>query len=133
MKRRRRMVLIIAVTVIIPVLYVAYRHVVPIGLGGSRQIVPFLFFSTDRGTYDSPDGSCSVSVYSNDAGAAHSGFFPSWVVRRHWWGREVAAKGYLKSSTGGVPLTWRGRCRFQILFTQGPYDDTEKPVEVSSD
>jgi hypothetical protein len=112
------------------VLGVVTVNVVPWGLGGVRQIVPYLCFSHARGTLCSPGGASAVAVVTNDAGAAHSGSFPSWVIVRHWWGKEVVARGYLKESEGPVPLVWTSETSFRLTFAKQRYGDDEEVVEV---
>lgn len=109
------------------------RQLIPSGLGGLKQIAPFLFFSINRGTFNSPDGEITLVVYSNDAGAAHSGAFPTWVVQKHWYGDEVVAKGYMAESHGLIPLTWISSRSVKIIFVKGRYDDTPEPKTIELD
>ena len=109
---------------------VGVRQLIPSGLGGMRQVVPFLFFSEKRATYTSPNNNITVAVYSNDAGAAHSGMFPTWVIMEHWYGDEVIAKGYLSSSRDTVPLVWTGPRTITIRFAKDRYDETPSPQTI---
>lgn len=103
---------------------------IPSGLGGMKQIIPYLFFSVDRGTSASPGGTSEVRVISNDAGAMHSGCFWTWVVVQHWWGKQVVAKGYLDSSQGPVPLVWLDETSFSITFVKSRYSRDNETVDV---
>ena len=110
---------------------VVWRQIVPAGLGGIRQVVPFLCFSQGRGKFQSPDGEITLIVYTNDAGAGHSGLFPSWIVQEHWYGDSLVAKGYLEESRGSVPLEWTGPRTFTIEFVRGRYDDAPAQQTVT--
>jgi len=121
---------LIAVGVIF-VAIVVVRQLIPSGLGGIQQVVPFLFFSESRGDFVSPSGDITLTVYTNDAGAGHSGLFPTWVIRKHWYGDEVVARGYLEDSQGPVPLAWTGPRTVNIRFVKGRYDDTPYPQTVT--
>jgi len=109
------------------------RQLIPTGLGGCGHVVPFLFFSEKRGEFESPGGEITLVVYTNDAGAAHSGNFPTWVVREHWYGDEVVAKGYLGESRGPVPLTWTTPRSARIVFVKARYDQTPDPQSIDLD
>ena len=131
-RKRKRLYAIIAIGVLI-VGILGVRQLIPTGLGGLRQVVPFLFFSEKRGEYKSPDGEITLVVYTNNAGAAHSGSFPTWVVREHWYGDKVVTKGYLARSHGPVPLTWTTPRSASIVFVKGRYDDTPDPKSICLD
>ena len=122
--------ILFACLLLLAALSLCIRHVIPSGLGGMKQIIPYLFFSVDRGRYTSPAGTLQVRVISNDAGAAHSGHFPTWVIVQHWWGKEVVAKGYLESSRGSVPLVWLDETSFSIKFAQNRHGGDKETVEV---
>ena len=108
-----------ALLVVAVCLGVAGRLLIPTGLGGVQQIVPYLYFSHTRGEFRSPDGDVELTVFTNDAGAAHSGTFPTWVIRHHWYGDEAVTKGYLLDSWGQAPLTWVSDRAFRIEFVAG--------------
>ena len=127
---RKKRIIIVSCFAFAAVLLLAVRQIVPSGLGGMKQIIPYLFFSQSTGMFASPSGSSRVEVVSNDAGAAHSGHFPTWVIVRHWWGKEVVAKGYLKSSQGDVPITWSSERSFTIVFSKQRHGDEEDSVRV---
>ena len=129
-RRRKWRITVAIVLLVAAALLIGIMHLLPVGLGGPKHIIPFLFSTLDRGTYSSPDGRNRVEIYSNDAGAMHSGTFPSWVVRRHWWGAEVVAKGYLEDSRGPVPLKWVGARTATIEFVKGKHDDTPVPQTI---
>jgi hypothetical protein len=125
--RRRRRAIVGFVLLAMVASYATWRHIVPSGLGG---VTPYLVASANRGDFVSPGNSHTVTVYSNDAGAAHSGHFWTWVVEREWHGLVVVAKGYLDESTGPVPLRWKSQNSFVIDFVAGRYDGTTAPMEV---
>ncbi len=130
MSRRKKRIIICCLGLVGAFLLFA-RQIVPSGLGGMKQIIPYLFFSQSRGVFVPPGGTSRVEVVTNDAGAAHSGHFPTWVVREHWYGDEVVAKGYLEESQGPFPLKWTGPRTFTIGFVKGRYDDTPAPQLVT--
>ena len=129
--RKRRWLIMLIVVILLGASAVVWRQMVPTGLGGIRQVVPFLCFSQERGKFQSPDGETTLVVYTNDAGAGHSGLFPSWVMQEHWYGDSVVAKGYLEESRGPVPLKWTGSRTFTIGFMKGRYDDAPAPQTVT--
>lgn len=131
-RKTKRLRALIAIAVLV-VAALGIRQLVPTGLGGLKQVIPFLFFSEKRVEVTSPDGEITLVVYTNDAGAAHSGWFPTWVVRKHWYGDEVVAKGYLQESRGPVPLTWTTPRSAVIVFMKGRYDDTPEPHSIDMD
>jgi len=104
-------------------------HIVPIGLE-SGDAIAFVFFAQNRGTYSSPDGRSRITVYTADAGAAHSGAFWSWVVRRHWYGAQVVAAGYLEKSRGPVPFKWTGSGTAIVTFVKGRHDHDPAPRSI---
>lgn len=130
MPQRKKRLLVIGSLVLTAMLLVSVRHVLPSGLGGMKQVVPYVFFSQSRGVFTSPSGTHRVEVITNDAGAAHSGSFPTWVIVRRWWGKEVVAKGYLKVSQGDVPIVWSGEKSFTIMFAKQRYADEEEAIGV---
>jgi hypothetical protein len=105
-------------------------QVIPTGLGGIKQIIPYLLFSVDRGVFTSPAQTSQVRVVSNDAGAMHSGKFWTWVLMQHWWGKQVVAMGYLESSHDPVPLAWIDETSFAITFSKNRYGNEKETVEV---
>ncbi len=129
-RRRRWWITVAIVLLVAAAIAIGTMHLLPVGLGGPKHIIPFLFFTLNRGTYSSPDSRSRVEIYSNDGGAMHSGTFPSWVVRRHWWGAEVIAKGYLMDSRGPVPLKWVGSRTATIVFVKGKHDYTPAPQTI---
>ncbi len=131
-RKRRRLRALIAIGILI-VGFLGIRQLIPTGLGGFRAVIPFLFFSENRGEFKSPDGEITLVVYTNDAGAAHSGFFPTWVIREHWYGNEVVAKGCLEESRGPVPLTWTTPRSASIVFVKGRYGDMLDPQSIDLD
>ena len=111
-------------------LYVAVRHAVPFGPGQWRDILPYYLFSLDRGEFVSPGGAWRVWVVSNDAGAMHNGNFPTWVIVRRWWGKQVVAEGYLDESRGPVPIRWTSETAFEIGFVAGRHSSVVSTVRV---
>lgn len=109
---------------------VCIGHLIPSGLGGIKQVIPYLLFSIDRGAYMSPGGTSKVRVVSNDAGAAHSGNFPTWVILQHWWGKQVVAKGYMESPRGVVPAVWLDETTFSITFVKNRHGGDNETVTV---
>lgn len=122
--RKWRWLLVSVSIIAITVAIIAIKQVLPAGLGGVRQVVPFLFFSQEVARYPSPDGRDVIIVYVNDAGASHSGWFPAWIVQARWHGDRVVAKGYLRDSQGPVPLVWTGPRTFMIEFMKGRHDNS---------
>jgi hypothetical protein len=126
---RHKVVLVtFTVAVVIPALIIMW--IVPSGIGGIKQILPYLFFSHCRGHYESPGGTSDVVVVTNDAGAMHSGNFPTWIMVEKWSGKCVVAKGYLRDSRGPVPLEWVTETTFTVTFCAGRYDNDNVSVDV---
>jgi len=130
-KRFRRLTFLAAgVLVALAIIPVITMNFIPWGVGGIRQVGPYLWFAHVRGSFSSPGGTSTVVVVTNDAGAAHSGNFPSWLVVQRWWGKEVVAKGYLQDSRGPVPLVWTGENSLRITFMKTRHGDEEEAMEV---
>jgi len=93
---------------------------VPRGVG----FFPYLLASTAPQVVAAPAGASELTVIFNDAGAAHSGNFWTWVVAEDWLrGKHVVAEGY--SETGvrygdeKFPLEWSKDGRFVARFVAG--------------
>ena len=126
---KRRIIVICSLALIVSIVLSMWQ-IVPSGLGGIRAVVPYLWFSQSRGLFTSPSSTSRVEMVTNDAGAAHSGNFATWVIVRHWWGKEVVAKGYLGSSEGDVPISWSGEKSFTITFLKSWRSEEEEVVRV---
>lgn len=128
--RKRRLLAGAVVMFLTGTAIVVVKQTIPTGLGGMRQIIPFLFFSEEAARFTSADGDIVLIVYVNDAGAAHSGQFPTWIVQRHWYGGTVVARGYLEHPRDRVPLTWLGPREFRIEFRKDRYDYRPAPRTI---
>lgn len=102
------------------ILAILWTRLVPIG----AKPLPFLLATTDEG-HTIPDR--PYRIYYNDAGAAHSGYFWTYLVKDYGVCRKVVVQGY---STPGVrngeePIPVRGhRGALEIGFARGRRDDT---------
>ncbi len=97
-----------------------YYQLVPRGV----EFTPFTEYSRQLSSVTSPNGK-TYEVFVNDAGAAHSGNYWTWVIDNNWLtGRYVVTEGYITSeySTGDSKLTveWDGDIP-DILFEKGRY------------
>jgi len=67
----------------------------------------------------SPDGSCILNVYFNDAGAMHSGNHWTWIIKNDIFsGKSCVAQGYMSAvdKDGPFPATWDGNEHMIITF-----------------
>jgi hypothetical protein len=94
-----------------------YFEVIPLG----ASVLPF-YYASERGSDLLSPGGHEFQVYFNDAGAAHSGNYWTWVVERRIWGRVVVVGGYLNADvrygSSPVPVKWVDD-KPQIEFERG--------------
>lgn len=94
-----------------------YFAIVPRG----ASFYPWAFARVEGPALTSPDGSRTVCVYFNDAGAMHSGNHWTWVVEDSWlWSRRVVSEGYLGPdiavNTEPVPVEWGPHNEIRVRF-----------------
>lgn len=85
--------------------------------------LPYLLASVYKGRYSSPGGSSTITVYYNDAGAAHSGAHWTWFVVQRWpIGRVVILEGWSDTEIidGPLDLEWTGEREFRVDLGAGP-------------
>lgn len=131
-KRRRLCLIVIGIVAIAVAATRVWFHVVPRG----ASVLPYLIASCDAGVIVAPDGRNRVAVVFNDAGAAHSGNFWTWVVKNHWlFGKSVVAEGYsgaeVRYGEQPFPLKWLGNRRFVVQFLSGRYSGEDRRVKGS--
>jgi len=88
--------------------------------------IPFLFARVQGPILTSPNASRTLTVYFNDAGAAHSGNHWTWVVENHWlFGSRMVTEGYLGGeiavSGDPVPHTWSDGNQIEVRYLISRY------------
>ena len=77
-----------------------------------------------------PSGGQRPRVYFNDAGAAHSGLFWTWIVR----GNRVIAEGYSATEVCmqqvPFPIEWIDDKTFEVTFHSERYGGTTRTATV---
>lgn len=105
-------------------------HFVPRG----GEVIPYLFFSIEKGKFRSPDGINEVAVVYNDAGAMHSGNHWTWiVVENRWTGKRVVKAGYSTPDIMGrkLQIEWVDDDSFWVPFAKGRYEHEGRRVLVT--
>ena len=98
-----------------------FRQFVP----GGASFWPYVLASYESGRFSSPHGTTTVTVFLNDAGAAHSGSYWTWIVVDHWLtGKRVVGQGYSLDDFSESPpkIKWVDEYSFTIPFAQGRHD-----------
>ena len=115
------------------VLYITYRNIIPRNIGGKDQIRLYLSYSRNVGDFISPDDRIKISIIINDAGAMHSGYHWTWVVRNNWWGKEIVATGWLRpiDFIDKKPIRWIDNNNLKIFFVNGRHSNIAKITEIS--
>jgi hypothetical protein len=127
---KKRMVIAISILFSAWIVLFVGLYVWNFGVPRGAAILPFILASDDGPTMHSPSGDVSLKVYFNDAGAAHSGHFWTWVVRNN----RVIAEGYsapsVRYSHVSFPLEWCDGDSFKVTFKTDRYGDAKDLVTV---
>jgi len=122
-KARKRIFTIVALVLMLAFGYRCLCAFVP----PKVSLEAFLFASTRGQDLRSPDGSQTLSVYINDAGAMHSGNHWVWIVKDDIaFGTRVVVEGYItaleRERLTSVPLTvtWNDRT-LSVDFSRSRY------------